>query len=79
MVYGKIRTRTRTTQPETPPAVPRSSKFRVPMDLYVDFDAVSAWLGTGAHPDYTMPIILRVYSPVVFAYRGCFDDSQNLV
>lgn len=34
--------------------MPKSSNRRVQIALSVDFDAISAWLGTGGHPDNTM-------------------------
>ena len=46
-----------------PPAVSKPRKRRVQIALSVDFDAVSAWLGTGGHPDNTM----ADYSAGIFA------------
>ena len=51
----------------TPPGIfsmtPTSPRRRVQVALSVDFDAVSAWLGTGGHPDNTM----ADYSAGIFA------------
>lgn len=51
---GIVDSNRRTTQPKIPPVMPTSSRRRVQIALSVDFDAVSAWLGTGGHPDNTM-------------------------
>jgi len=45
--------------------MPKSSKRRVQIALSVDFDAVSAWLGTWGYPDNTM----ADYSAGIFAGR----------
>jgi NAD(P)-dependent dehydrogenase (short-subunit alcohol dehydrogenase family)/peptidoglycan/xylan/chitin deacetylase (PgdA/CDA1 family) len=37
--------------PRMPPTVPETPKKRIKLAISVDFDAVSGWLGTGAHPD----------------------------
>lgn len=37
-----------------PSSMPKPSRGKVQVALSVDFDAISGWLGTGAHPDNNM-------------------------
>ena len=53
-VAGVADNTTQTPQPIISPAMPQPPKRRVQIALSVDFDAVSAWLGTGGHLDNTM-------------------------
>lgn len=58
-----VKGNTRETPMSIPPAIPESPKRKVKIALSVDFDAVSGWLGTGAHPDNSM----ADYSAGIFA------------
>ena len=40
-----------TLSSSTPSAMPQVQKRKIKVALSVDVDAISGWLGTGAHPD----------------------------
>lgn len=53
---AKASTQTSTLSAPTsvPQSVPKPTRGKIQVALSVDFDAVSGWLGTGAHPDNNM-------------------------
>lgn len=62
---GMVVNENQTIQSGIPHTMPDPPRRRVQIALSVDFDAVSAWLGTGGHPDNTM----ADYSAGIFAGR----------